>query len=55
MPKLEGLNKGISPLEKANWIGPKDMYKFTNYPVCVTPYRSKNFEEVCNKPLNTSC
>jgi len=37
MPKLEGENKGISPLEKAKWVGPKDMYKFINYPVSVTP------------------
>ena len=37
MPKMEGPNKGISPLEKAKWIGPKDMYKFINYPACVIP------------------
>jgi len=54
MLKLEGENKGISPLEKAKWVGPKDMYKFINYPVCITPYRSKNFEGVHNISLNTS-
>ena len=54
MPKMEGLNKGICPLEKAKWVGPKDMYKFINYPACVTPYRSKNFEGVYNMSLNTS-
>jgi len=54
MPKMEGPNKGISPLEKANWIGPKDMYKFINYPPCTSQYRTKNFEGVCNMSLNTS-
>ena len=43
MPKLEGPNKGISPLEKAKWVGPKDMYKFINYPVCVTSSWSEKF------------
>ena len=54
MPKMEGLNKGIRPLEKAKWVGPKDMYKFINYPACVTSNNPKNFKGFYNMSLNTS-
>lgn len=46
MPKMEGPNKGISPLQKAKWVGPKEMYKFINYPACVTHLETKKLRRI---------
>lgn len=46
MPKMEGENKGITPLKKAGWTGPKDMYVFINYPACVSPYCPEIFQKM---------
>jgi len=55
MPKMEGKNKEISPLEKAGWEGPKDMYVFINYPRCVSLYRPENSRENEQATLNMKC
>lgn len=55
MPKMEGKNKGISPLGKAGWEGPKDMYVFINYPRCVSPYRPDNHQKIDPPLLSISC
>ena len=58
-PKFENMKQDLhkvfeaDTLEKAKWIGPKDMYKFINYPACFTTNEPKNFEEVYNLSLNT--
>jgi transposase-like protein len=35
-PKMEGDNKGVTPLQKAGWNHKLDMYEFINYPKCIS-------------------
>ena len=55
MPKMEGKNRGISPLEKAGWEDPKEMYDFINYPACVSPRHPENSRENGQATLNMRC